>query len=332
MLCFENIHYQETKFQEIVFNEEHACKNFLYNLNETKLNFYKLSQEFGYIKSFDLFYHKKCNKGLHFMVEKENELLIENIFNLSDKLNMSNQTKINSIEAQFLQNINFRFENRILCYKCKTRGPHRKHYHNCTDDIPRNQATLRSNLPMGLQNQMISLFSFENAVIQCNELFSDVFDFINNCNFIDSCLYCKCLNVKYCSCFPKHMNLIRKSKFNVQKYQSRNDNVKFFKNNHAESNFIFATFFEHGSKSQHFYTKELRKLKNFKFFLFFRGTVKENEFIPFNVNSISFSNYKIVDNNIVSLIPQFKQNKKSTRCNIAEPNTAKPDSAKLDVA
>ena len=325
MICFENGACQETKFQEIVFKEEHACNNFLYNLDDTKLNFYNLSQEFGYITSFDLFYHIKCNKGLHFIVEKENDLLIENIFNLSEGLNLSYQTKMNSIEARFLQNINFITSNRILCYKCKKRSLQRRHYHSCTDDIPRNQARVKLNLPQCLQDKIISLS--QNAVIQCGELFSDVFEFINNCDFIDSCLHCKCQKNKYCNCFSKHMNLIRRRKFNVHKNHHRSDNIQFFKNNHSQTNFIIATFFDHCNKSHTFYYKELRNLKNFKLYWFFKDIVKRNEFIYLRGNSIPFRRYKIVDTKIVSLIPQFKPDPVSTRCDIAEPNTSKSDSA-----
>ena len=115
------------------------------------------------------------------------------------------------------------------------------------------------------------------------------------------------------------MNLIRRRKFNVHKNHHRSDNIQFFKNNHSQTNFIIATFFDHCNKSHTFYYKELRNLKNFKLYLFF----KDKDFQGFS----RFRRYKIVDTKIVSLIPQFKPDPVSTRCDIAEPNTSKSDSA-----
>lgn len=290
MLCYENKDAQERRFQEIIYKKPHSCNNMLYKLDENKLNFYKLSHEFGFITELGLFYHKDCNKQLNQIIEQVNEMHIKNILILSKKLNMCHQLKINCIEDRLLQNIGFKISYpKILCYKCKTRGKQHHHNHACSDDLVQNY---QHNLPISLQNQIISL-SQNNSfnVINCGTIFNKVFNFVLNASFVDSCLICKCEKYKYCYCYSKHLNIIRKNKFDNHKKMNRHGSVQFFKQNVPLTEFKIATFY-YSNNDTNFYIKEIRKLKNFTYYFFF------TEITRFNSQSCHHL-YNIVDDKLM---------------------------------
>ena len=229
------------------------------------------------------------------IIETKNDQVIENILQLSKKLNMTNQSRLNRIESLFLHNIGFKnFNHKILCFKCRVRGPIRYHIHACTDDKP--MQNFSSSLSKCLQTQLINLSQKDSfPVIKCGRQLLDVFYFLSHTESIDSSIMCNCQMKKYCSCFSKHLNVIRKNKFKFHKNCRRNELVQFFKNIQEEAHFKVVTCFENSIKPLNFHFKEFRTIPNFTFYFLFTDISRVN-------SNKNFQYYNILEENIVKLL------------------------------